>query len=184
MKRVDKLLKLVRIFKILTKYQEQEMGLAQRILHKQVSRKNYCYLIGTKMNHQKKKLTLKHLVPINRIWKINQETLSPCVHAGISKYEGTQPSGLTKNVTCFIQKNSFMSYVFIMLTSELCCFELCNIRRATQRGRPCLHFFNFWIKFSIQNVVLKVARRKISKFFCLQHLIFLCFLMKAFIEVH
>ena len=34
MKRADKLLKLVRIFKILTKYQEQEMGLAQRILHK------------------------------------------------------------------------------------------------------------------------------------------------------
>ena len=165
MKRADKFLKIVHIFKVLTKYQEQEMGLVQRILHKQVSRKNYCYLIGTKMNHQKKILTVKHLVPINRIWKINQETLSPCVHVGISKHEGTQPSGLTKNVTCFIQKNVFMSYVFIMLTSELCCFELCNIRRATQRGRPCLHFFNFWIKFSIQNVVLKVARRKISKFF-------------------
>ena len=35
----------------------------------------------------------------------------------------------------------------------------------TQRGRPCLLFFNFWVKFSIQNVVLKVARRKISNFF-------------------
>ena len=117
------------------------------------------------MNHQKKKLTLKHLVPINRIWKINQETLSPCVHVGISKYEGTQLSGLTKNVTCFIQKNSFLSYVFVMLTSELCCFQLCNIRHATQSGRPRLFSFNFWVKFFIQNVVLKVARRKISKFF-------------------
>ena len=134
MKGADKLLNLVRIFKILTKYQEQEMGLAQRILHKQVSRKNYCYLIGAKMNHQKNILTVKHLVPINRIWKINQETLFPCVHAGISKYESTQPSGLTENVTCFIKKNSFMSHVFIMLTSDLCCFELCNIRHPTQRG--------------------------------------------------
>ena len=37
---------------------------------------------------EKKILTVKHLVPINRIRKINQETLSPCVHVGISKYEG------------------------------------------------------------------------------------------------
>ena len=34
MKQADKLLKIVCIFKILTKYHEQEMGLAQRILHK------------------------------------------------------------------------------------------------------------------------------------------------------
>ena len=34
MKGADKLLKLVCIFKILAKHKEQEMGLAQRILHK------------------------------------------------------------------------------------------------------------------------------------------------------
>ena len=42
-----------------------------------------------KMNHQKTISAMKHLVPVNRIWRINQEIIPPRVQVGILKHKGT-----------------------------------------------------------------------------------------------
>ena len=98
----------------------------------------------------------------------------PSRKVGVLKYKDTYSSGLTENVTCFIQKTSLnVTSCVIMVISKACCFELCNIR-CTTRGEvsPALFLKSkkvpwfgkkepkcipLWVKFSIQNVSFGVS---------------------------
>ena len=98
----------------------------------------------------------------------------PSRKIGILKYKDTYSSGLTENVTCFIQKTSLnVTSCVIMVISKACCFELCNIR-CTTRGEvsPALFLKSkkvpwfgkkepkcipLCVKFSIQNVSFGVS---------------------------